>query len=89
MTYEHVASCGKAKCIEHKEREIECASAARDTHENTRRMDFLMFADLFYKPENGVIFPRDSSTAGDFVDSPAISFGYAMKNCYFSQEFKD
>lgn len=61
MTYEYVASCGKAKCIEHKEEEIECASAARDTYGDTQRMDFLMFADLFYKPENGVIFPRDFS----------------------------
>lgn len=33
-----------------------------DTRGNTRRMDFLMSTDLFYKPENGVIFPRDSST---------------------------
>lgn len=89
MTYEYAASCGKAKCIGHKEREIECVSAARDTYGDTRRMDFLMFADLFYKPENGVIFPRDFSTAGDFADSPATSFGYAVKNCYVSQEFED
>jgi len=54
-----------------------------DTHGNTRRMDFLMSADLFYKPENGVIFPRDSSTPGDFVDTCASSFGYEMKNCCY------